>query len=487
MKRFRIRTRLGLRAVLMLSAGGLLFVVLGGLLVPLASSTGHHTFDEVRADEITAGSVLAAQVSDPVGRAADVVSEPPHAGQTLTSPVAAVVRATGMRVLIVDRRKRVLADSTGTMPLAGVVTQPDAGLRQVLTDGTNASRPVAHSVGNELVVTVPVLEAGRIVGAVQVARPMSAVRSRTMSRDLALVGLGLLALVAGIGVAALLATRLTRPVRRLGDVAGRFGSGELDARASQEGIREFAELGESFNAMAEALAANVNAQQDFAANASHQLKTPLTGLQLRLEAIATATNGEVDPRAEARKALADVDRLNALTEDLLELAHATAPVSGGEQVDLAALAEQVVERWSETATRHAKQIYLDVHDAAVVCADPEDLEHLLDNLVDNAVRYSRDGARIDVEVAGNTLSVANDGAGIPTDEQARIFERFYRGQHGRAVAPGTGLGLAVVVALAARWGGQVRLVPGARTRFEVRFPSRPTPSRATRPGTRAAS
>ena len=104
-------------------------------------------------------------------------------------------------------------------------------------------------------------------------------------------------------------------------------------------------------------------------------------------------------------------------------------------------------------------------------ADAEDLEHLIDNLIDNAVRYSPDDACIDVEVDGSTVSVTDDGTAYPPDEQAHVFERFFRGRQGRVAAPGTGLGLAVVAALAARWGGAIRLVPGGRTRFEVRFPS----------------
>jgi len=463
--------RFGLRTVLMLAAAGLLAIVLGGLLIPLASSTAHHTFDEVRTDETTAGSVLAAQVSDAVARAAQGTAEPRQPAQSLTSAVSAVVRATGMRVLVVDLHRRVLADSTNRTPLSVVLARPDAGLQQVLGDRTPLPSPVARNVANELVVTVPVLEAGRIVGAVQVARPMSAVRSRTNSRDLALVGLGLLALAVGIGLAAGLSIRLTRPVRRLSEVARRFGAGELEARASPDAIRELAQLGESFNTMADALVANVNAQQEFAANASHQLKTPLTGLRMRLEAIATDTDGAVDARSEARKALADVERLNTLTEDLLELAHATAPVYGGERVDLGALADHVVQRWEETANRRGKRLTIRTTGTASVHADPEDLEHLIDNLIDNAVRYSPDHAGIDVEVSGSTLTVTDDGPGIPTGEQTHIFERFYRGQRGRTAAPGTGLGLAVVAALAARWGGQTRLVPGVRTRFEVRFPA----------------
>jgi signal transduction histidine kinase len=453
----------------MLAAGTLLIVVLSGLLVPLALSAGHHTFDEARNEEITAASVLSGQISDPVARAAEVVSEAPHPGQSLAAAVRAVVGATRMRVLVVDRHRRVLADSTGKISLGQNLTGRAAGIQEVLAQN-GSPRPVAHSVANELVVTVPVLEAGRLVGAVQVARPMSAVHTQTVHRDLALAGLGLAALVFGIAVAALLATRVTRPVRRLGNVARQFGAGELDARAEPEQVRELTELAGSFNAMADALAANVRAQQEFAANASHQLKTPLTALQLRLEAIAAADAADIDAPAEARKALAEVARLSALTDDLMQLARASAPVDAGEIVELGALAGVVVDRWAETAARRQKQLSLTVSGAAEVRADPEDLEQLLDNLIDNAVRYSGNGTRIVVGVEGGVVSVSDDGPGIPEDEHDRVLERFYRGRQGRAVGPGTGLGLAVVVALAARWAGTVQLVPGAGTRIDVRFP-----------------
>jgi signal transduction histidine kinase len=388
-------------------------------------------------------------------------------------------------VLVVDRYRRVLADSTHTRPVAQRLAGADRGVDEVLaTLGTPG--PVAHSVGSELVVTVPVLEAGRLVGAVQVARPISAVRSQTVNRDLVLVGLGLAALGAGIIVAALLAARLTRPVRRLGTVTQQFGAGDLDVRAEHERIRELAELAESFNAMADARAANVRAQQDFAANASHQLKTPLTGLRLRLEAIAT-NDRDVDAAAEARQALAEVARLDALTNDLLELAHASAPTSGAELVDLGMLAETVVERWTETASRHNKRLNTHVSAPAEVRANPDDLEQLLDNLIDNAVRYTGDGTRIDIDVSGPTLGVSDDGPGIPPDEHDRVFERFYRGRNGRATGHGTGLGLAVVVALAARWGATTRLAAGPGTRIEIQFPANPRTAPAAHPITKPKS
>jgi signal transduction histidine kinase len=301
-----------------------------------------------------------------------------------------------------------------------------------------------------------------------------------------LAAFALLALAVGLAVASSLASLVARPVRRLEATATRLGSGDLEARASEDGTREFASLARSFNAMADDLASNLRAQQDFAANASHQLRTPLTALQLRLEAIAAGSASGVDTEQEARHALTDIGRLTGLMQDLLTLARASAPVRGGEDVDLSELAATVVDRWTETALRHGKQLALSVRDPAIVVADPHDLEDLADNLIDNAVRYSGDAARIDVAVNGSIFSVTDHGVPIPDDEREQIFERFFRGTRARSASSGTGLGLAIVDALARRWGARVSLHTGNGTRFEVRFPEdasrtgNPRPHRHTR-------
>jgi signal transduction histidine kinase len=321
----------------------------------------------------------------------------------------------------------------------------------------------------DLLVTVPVLEGGRVVGAVRVARAMSQVDRRTVRRNLGLAGLALLALTIGTGVAALLATRLTHPLRRFELVARRFGEGDVDVRAPEPSGRELAALAGSFNTMADSITANMQAQRDFAANASHQLKTPLTALRLRLDAIADETG--VDPVGEASKALGDVVRLDALVTDLLDLAHAETPVGLPEPFDLGELVSDVAERWTETATRRGKQLRVVIDVPAVVTAVEDDIEQVLDNLVDNAIRYSGTGAHITLEAVGAAARVCDDGPGIPDDERARVFERFFRGRTGRATTPGTGLGLAIVAALVRRSGGDVRLLPSPGTRIEVRLPA----------------
>jgi signal transduction histidine kinase len=123
-------------------------------------------------------------------------------------------------------------------------------------------------------------------------------------------------------------------------------------------------------------------------------------------------------------------------------------------------------------------IRVEARAAPAVWADASDLALVLDNLVENAIRYNPEGSTIVLETGtldGRALlAVADDGLGVPPEERSRLFERFYRGSSGRRAGPGTGLGLAVVAELVRRWGGDVRLTDGPGTRIEATFPSAST-------------
>jgi signal transduction histidine kinase len=229
--------------------------------------------------------------------------------------------------------------------------------------------------------------------------------------------------------------------------------------------------------MTRALETNVAAQRDFVANASHQLRTPLTGLSLRLEAI----EGEGGAAAEqAAKAQVELDRLNQLVNDLLVLERASSSGADGTAVDLGEISRQAVERWRAPAEEAGQTLRLEGDTHARVVADPTDLEHVVDNLIENALRYSPPGADVSVVTRARNgdvaLVVADTGPGIPAADRDRVFERFYRGANGRQKHAGTGLGLAIVAETVARWGGAVRLLDGPGTQVEVTFPTPPTDS-----------
>jgi signal transduction histidine kinase len=273
----------------------------------------------------------------------------------------------------------------------------------------------------------------------------------------------------------LLAGRIARAVEQLGRAAERIGQGELETPPEVSGPRELTALSRSFGRMVEALRSNLEAQRDFLGNASHQLRTPMTALRLRLEAI----RGEGGPAAEqAAKADAEVDRLQALVGDMLDLARASSPDLQGEPVDLGAASRAAAERWEAAAEANGQEVVVRTNGAVRVWASARDVDDILDNLLENAIQYSGSGAEVAVEAGRRDsavlLSVADDGPGIPEAERQRVFERFYRGVTGRSSASGTGLGLAIVAELVRRWEGEIRLDTAEGTRIEATFPNLPT-------------
>ena len=162
-------------------------------------------------------------------------------------------------------------------------------------------------------------------------------------------------------------------------------------------------------------------------------------------------------------------------DDLLALARATSVDSPAGSVDLAALATEAAHRWRESAATSGKQLEVSGRGRPVVWANEDDLAHVLDNLIDNALRYAPRGAVVHVESelrdGSAMLSVADTGPGIPSEDRVKVFDRFYRGAAGRSAGPGTGLGLAIVAELVRRWGGEVELVDGVGTRVEAVFPT----------------
>ncbi len=387
-----------------------------------------------------------------------------------------------IRLVVVDLAGRAVADSDGVAARGELYATPDRPeFERVLgstgTTTIDVQTRYSDDLGQELlVVTAPIFHDRQVAGAVRVSAETGTIdqQVRRAWLGLALIGLGVIAV--GLTLAYFLASSLARPVERLQGVALDLGGGNLEARATPEGPKEVASLARSFNHMADALSSNIEAQRDFVANASHQLRTPLTGLRLRLEAI-EGDGGP--PAAQAQKAGAEVDRLERLVDDLLALARATAGAgTAGSRVDLAEIATGAVDRWAAPARAAGHELDLEVEGAPVVWADPADAQHLVDNLIENALRYTPEGTHITVRAAADggrpVLCVADDGPGIAPEDRERVFERFYRGANGRRSGPGTGLGLAIVAEIVHRWGGEVRLgdeTPGMTV--EARFPTPP--------------
>jgi signal transduction histidine kinase len=453
------------RARLVLAAAYLLAAVVIALTVPLGLSVDRRATSELESDLVADATVLS-------GRVADLVRL--GATNRLGEVVAAATVGDGARTVVVDADGSLLADTARTAPVGTPFATPSRPeFAAALGGRVEVSERHSDTLGEDLLlVTVPVTDRGEVIGALRVSAPLGEVDAGTRSSWLALALIGLAVVTAGLVLAWILAGSLARPVEKLRAAAGRLGRGDLDARVEPEGPREIDELGRSFNRMAGELSANLAAQRDFVANASHQLRTPLTGIKLRLEAIRAEGGTAAE---QAGKAEGELDRLSALVDDLLALARATADRAPAERVDLGDAVRDAGRRWAAPAAEAGHDLAVADGAGGRVWAAPPDVAHILDNLLENAIRYSPEGSRIEVALevdAGRPGFVVSDtGPGIPASERGHVFERFYRGAEGRSAGPGTGLGLAIVAELAERWNGTVELLDGPGTRVRASFPA----------------
>jgi two-component system, OmpR family, sensor kinase len=317
---------------------------------------------------------------------------------------------------------------------------------------------------------------------VQVAQPMRARRELATSMALHTI-VPLLAVMPVLGILIwLIIARGLQPLERVATAVSRRSPTQMEPLVERNLPREVQPLVQALNGLLLRLGETLAAQRTFIADAAHELRTPLTAVHLQAQLAERATTD-----AERRKALADLksglERATRLSEQLLTLARAEPGVEGGEAapqpIDLAALAREVIEELAPLAAHRGIDLGLSETGAASMRGDREALRTLLSNLVDNALRYTGSGGRVDVATGpdgeGFALFVRDNGPGIAPAERARVFDRFYRGQPaGDASVRGSGLGLAIVKRIADRHGATIELGPGiagAGLGVSVRFPA----------------
>ncbi|HEY3872500.1 MAG TPA: HAMP domain-containing sensor histidine kinase [Actinocrinis sp.] len=298
---------------------------------------------------------------------------------------------------------------------------------------------------------------------IRVAQPESAATAQLDHlRTLLLVAV--LAGAAGAAFAArLLAGRVLRPVRGLTETVEQVTrTGDLAARVQAAGRDEIGRLARSFAAMMAALDESVQAQQRLVADASHELRTPLTSLTTNLELLAEP-GGLADPQAARLLAAASVQcrELRGLVNDLVDLGRYGEAAPHREAVRLDLLAERVLDRAKGRAP--GRRFTADLA-PCLIDADPDAIERAVGNLVDNAVKWSpeegeiRVSVLVDPEASQGTVTVGDEGPGIPAADLPHVFDRFYRSASARS-KPGSGLGLSIVRRIAELHGGSVAAHP----------------------------
>jgi two-component system, OmpR family, sensor kinase len=459
---------MSLRTQLLGAFAYVLLLVIVALEVPLALNLARRINAEVKNEAATQAFVVAGGAS---GRMTD-------RGE-LARLVRRSGRDLGARVIVVGPRPgaRLLADSTvATAPPVSYASRPEIGI--ALNGGRAQGERHSDTLAQDLLYTaVPVTNKGKVVGAVRVTQSLGAVHSKIRRGVLALVAIGAFALVVGLALAWFLADSLSKPLRNLAVTARSVEAGDLEARAEVAGPTEQKEVSTAFNDMAERLGVVLAAQREFVANASHQLRTPLTGLRLRLESARMKADRDTDATADLEAAEEEVARMARLLTSLLTLAREGDEPGASHPVSLTRAAERAYERWAATAEQDGRELELVGGADATISASEEDLAILLDNLIENALRYSPSRVAVDWGRDGVDawLAVVDEGPGLSPGEETALFERFARGTAGSS-RPGTGLGLAIVETLARRWGGSASLsnrLEGG-TRAEVRFPAAAT-------------
>jgi signal transduction histidine kinase len=434
-----------LRARLLAAFAYVLLLVIVALLVPLALNLSRRVDSEIKSEAQGQAQLLGSLAGGRLGDREEL--------QRLADRSAGDL---GGRVIVVNRRGRLLADSAGRGRGAGsYASRPE--IASALDGRPSQGERHSDSLGEDVLFTaIPVVDAGRTVGAVRVTQSVAAVHREVRNDVLALIGVAAVVLLLGLGVAWLLASSLARPLRRLAGTARAVADGDLDARARVEGSTEQREVVAAFNEMTGRLARALRSQREFVANASHQLRTPLTGLRLRLEA-ASLKAGDPEVERELVAAERETVRMARLLSELLTLARERERPEP-EEVPLAEVARAAHERWEGPAETGGRRLVLTGEGEPIVEATEADLAVILDNLVENALNYSPPGTTVAIEWGPDgRLGVVDEGPGIDAEELDRVFERFYRGQASNNGATGTGLGLSVAEALAERWDGTVRL------------------------------
>jgi len=318
--------------------------------------------------------------------------------------------------------------------------------------------------------------------AVQLARSLDEV-DNSLSRlatIMVLIAIGGVAAASFAGLA--VAGAALAPVKRLTETAEEVAlTNDLSRRIEIGGEDELARLGTSFNEMLAALERSMDAQHQLVADASHELRTPITSLRTNIETLARRP---AMPDGDRERLMADLgselEELGRLVDDIVDLARDGAEVgSRSEAIDVRL--DELVAVGVERARRRAgESVTVTVElEPEVVRGAPERLDRAIGNLLHNAVKWTPAGGTIEVSLREGVVTIADTGPGIDDEDLPHVFDRFYRARAARGT-PGSGLGLAIVEQVAATHGGSVEAAngPGGGARFTLRLPGARKPEAA---------
>ena len=439
----------------------LTLAILVAAVVPLALGAIAHERDSFVEDTARSAASIAGIAEARLG---DHVTDDP----ALTAALVTAARQ-GDELLLLNSRGSVIV-SQG-LPL-------DPAWRQLVAQSTLQNDPTTQLTSSRVIAVQTVWDDGKLsgtaIGTVVLERPTGPLNRNIANLWLYLIGLGGAAMAAAVLIAIFFARWVSRPLARLDTAARKIADGNLAVRAKPgNGPPELRRMAATFNMMAGRLEALVHGHRAMLADASHQLRTPLTALRLRLDLL--AADSAPAAAAELAGAQEEIARLSRLVDGLLATARAEAVTEQLEQIDVMETVSERVAAWQPVADGNGIKLLAEAPSspAPLVALGAGHLEQILDNLLDNAIEAIGCGdgtVRVSVAKsdAGTVLTVADDGPGMTAQERSRAFLRYTTGSQN-----GTGLGLAIVHRLVTANGGTIRLAdtPGGGLTVELDLPS----------------
>jgi signal transduction histidine kinase len=445
---------------LLLTYVSLLTSVLFALEIPLAATIASRDTQHVFIDRLNDTARYASIAEEAVrsGRPVPLEAELERYDQTYE-----------IQAFAVDRDGQVIAQSRAFIDME----QPDvrARLGAALAGGRQTGRVIWPWSDAPLVVAEPVDLGGEVLGAVVTISPTDRLRARTGRGWAVLAAIGLLTLALS-WLAAVPVTRwVLRPVHDLDEAAHGITAGDLQARVSgATGPIELQRLAQSFNVMADTVSESLERQRAFVAQASHQLRNPLTALQLRVENLGEFVGAAGED--ELHIAMEEAARLARILDALLALARAESGQVELEAVDTAQAILDRVAAWRPVAERRSGRVAAVADGPAYAVCQAGALDQVLDALVDNALKFGPPGVTVTLSATQNAdgtveVHVRDDGPGLADDERQQATARFWRGRADQNIE-GSGLGLSVVAALLKASGGALDLLPNTPRGLDAR-------------------
>ncbi|MFE6774685.1 sensor histidine kinase [Streptomyces sp. NPDC057702] len=457
----------------------LLIVLMAGVLLalgfPLGASLAAAEQQRVivdRIDDTARFAALAQYVTVRPGPHPTATGEGDERQDTLRVELTRYRELYGIRVGVFYRGRQPMgvAPADWTLPRGG---ESDRAFKEAIA-GRRSHDPaqVWPWQRGRLTVASPVVRDGDVVAVVVTDSPTGQMRSRILHGWLLIAAGEAAAMLLAVAAAVRLTGWVLRPVRVLDAATHDIATGRLASRvAASGGPPELRRLARSFNEMADHVVEVLEQQRAFVADASHQLRNPLSALLLRIELLALELPEDNEEVASVR---AEGKRLAQVLDDLLDLALAEHAAADTRLTDIAEVTAERVGAWRPVADRAGLTLAYTGPGGATAWADPVALSSALDAVVDNALKFTPDGERVVVDVRPNgdtvRITVADGGPGLTTEELERVGDRFWRSNRHQNVS-GSGLGLSITRALLAAGGASIAYAPnkphGLRVTIDV--------------------